>query len=149
MEQYENRSEGHLCACRRGLSTLHCRECFQYINSCAECFIERHIHQPLHWARYWQADKQFFAKYNYSEVLPGCAIHLGHNGLRCPSINGEISNRLTIVHTNGIHATKVNFCECPGSDERAIQLLRSRLFPASLANPKTTFTFETQRISDA
>ncbi|KIK18134.1 hypothetical protein PISMIDRAFT_110040 [Pisolithus microcarpus 441] len=51
---------------------------------------------------------------------------------------------MTIVHTDGIFSHEVSVCNCPGSDSSDwdLDLLRQRLFPASISKPKTAFTFD-------
>lgn len=74
----------------------------------------------------------------------GIQIHLGHSGGLC-SIPGKTINNFTIVHTNGFHLCKVQFCRCyssPGGSASNIQLLRSRIFPATALHPQVGFTFE-------
>ncbi|KIK24133.1 hypothetical protein PISMIDRAFT_64579, partial [Pisolithus microcarpus 441] len=52
--------------------------------------------------------------------------------------------QMTIVHTDGIFSHEVSVCSCPGSDSSDwhLDLLRQRLFPASISKPKTAFTFD-------
>jgi hypothetical protein len=47
----------------------------------------------------------------------------------------------TVVHTNGIHATRIRVCGCLGAPEKVTQLMQSQLFPATTQDPKTAFTF--------
>ncbi|KAI6007908.1 hypothetical protein EDC04DRAFT_2907519 [Pisolithus marmoratus] len=51
--------------------------------------------------------------------------------------------QMTIVHTEGIFSHEVSVCNCPGShpNDWHLDFLRQRLFPASISNPKTAFTF--------
>ncbi|KAI5997880.1 hypothetical protein EDC04DRAFT_2584961, partial [Pisolithus marmoratus] len=51
--------------------------------------------------------------------------------------------QMTIVHTEGIFSYEVSVCDCPGShpNDWHLDLLRQRLFPASISKPKTAFTF--------
>ncbi|KAI6010976.1 hypothetical protein F5J12DRAFT_904997 [Pisolithus orientalis] len=51
---------------------------------------------------------------------------------------------MTIVHTEGIFTHEISWCNCPGSDsiDWHLDLLRERLFPASITKPKTAFTFD-------
>ncbi|KAI6033280.1 hypothetical protein EDC04DRAFT_2571716 [Pisolithus marmoratus] len=51
---------------------------------------------------------------------------------------------MTIVHTQGIFSHEVSVCNCPGSNSNDwhLDLLRQRLFPASISKPKTAFTFD-------
>ena len=50
---------------------------------------------------------------------------------------------LTIVDTTGIHQVQAHYCRCAESLclPDYIQLLRNGLFPASIAQPRTVFTF--------
>ncbi|KAJ2923414.1 hypothetical protein H1R20_g13682, partial [Candolleomyces eurysporus] len=53
--------------------------------------------------------------------------------------NGKV---MTIVHTNGVHHLPVYPCMCEKKIDIDIQLLHSRLYPASSKDPSTAFTFE-------
>jgi hypothetical protein len=50
--------------------------------------------------------------------------------------------KIVVVASTGILERSVKWCTCPNAPEKHIQLLRSRLFPATFINPKTAFTFE-------
>ena len=56
----------------------------------------------------------------------------------CPPLG---SDYLTVVDVTGIHFIRVNYCTCAGSDREYLQLLRCRLYPATLQMPRTAFTF--------
>lgn len=69
-------------------------------------------------------------------------VHLGHQGRACPFL-GRVLNTFTVVHTNGVHTVKLQFCACHG--ERSLprfQLLRCSWLPASTEDPHTAFTFD-------
>lgn len=95
-------------------------------------------------------------------------IHVGHGGNPCPSrfhCTDPIAPALdewedeqdfhlpphlkpptgstyfTIVDVSGIHYMEINNCVCPNADAFHIQLLRSRLFPSTIDNPRTVFSF--------
>ncbi|KAJ3978346.1 hypothetical protein F5890DRAFT_1381734, partial [Lentinula detonsa] len=71
------------------------------------------------------------------------AIPLGHDGDKCPRAPKPLF--MTIVdHTTGVHATKVTFCGCSDSSKWQ-QLMNANLFPATVAEPQTAFTFGTLR----
>ncbi|KAJ2928430.1 hypothetical protein H1R20_g8661, partial [Candolleomyces eurysporus] len=53
--------------------------------------------------------------------------------------NGKV---MTIVHTNRVHHLPVYPCMCEKKIDIDIQLLHSRLYPASSKDPSTAFTFE-------
>ncbi|KAG6819306.1 hypothetical protein H0H93_013169 [Arthromyces matolae] len=71
----------------------------------------------------------------------GLCLQLGHPPEdTCP--NPVSVDDFVILHVNGVHSVLVQFCDCSTSLERPIQLLRSRLFPASTIYPQTAATFE-------
>ena len=48
---------------------------------------------------------------------------------------------LTIVDVSGVHFRRINYCACPESKPFHMQLLYSSLFPCTIENPRTAFTF--------
>ena len=51
----------------------------------------------------------------------------------------------TVVDTNGVHLTDMQFCGCygsPGGSQSRNQLLRAGLLPSTHARPVTAFTFD-------
>jgi len=49
----------------------------------------------------------------------------------------------TVIHTTGIFSISLDFCGCGASEERHMtQLLRHRLFPATVKVPQSAATFE-------
>ena len=128
---------GSPCACNNGVRTTQCHNCIQYETSCNDCFVKAHRNLPFHWAQVWERDRGYFTRCDLS-VLGG-AVHLGHNGERCP--NSSTEYLFTIVDSNGVHLTKLSFCGCVGSEERLKQLTRAQLFPTMTKDPRTAFTF--------
>ncbi|KAF8965358.1 hypothetical protein BDZ97DRAFT_1904028 [Flammula alnicola] len=111
--------------------------------TCSECFIAAHHAKPTHWAEKWDSDKGFFIRHDISTLRPqGYSIQFGHLGVVCPYTTEENEVFFHIIDCNGIHNTKVRFCGCPGSLDRAKQLLAHGLFPATLARPQMAFTFQ-------
>ena len=130
------------CHCGRGLKrSTQCSDCVDYPTTCPECFIDYHKHSPYHWARVWDPERRFFSRTDISMLREGgYAINLGHCGTECPLQRNPII--MTIVHTNGIHTTKVHFCDCPGyQNDRVQQLMRAQLFPGTGKRPTTAYTF--------
>jgi hypothetical protein len=50
--------------------------------------------------------------------------------------------KTVIVSSTGIFRRLIQWCTCPNAPERHIQLLCTRLFPATFINPKMAFTFK-------
>ena len=141
MEQYANPFAGEVCGCGRGLRLVKCHDCFQYPASCRQCFMDTHHRTPFHWALTWDSEKGHARKQDYSAVWSDeASIQLGHvdDKRHC---RGAQSNCFIIVHTNGVHSTKLRFCECLNAPDRITQLMRARLFPATTSKPETAFSF--------
>jgi hypothetical protein len=61
---------------------------------------------------------------------------------RPPPRDGSGNPFMTIVHTNGMHSLPIVWCSCPDNlNDRDLQLLDLRLYPASYDDIKTAFTF--------
>jgi CxC2 like cysteine cluster associated with KDZ transposases len=124
------------CSCGRGDRNCRCVDCFQTVATCSHCFIDSHIFHPFHWVDQWNG-KHFLRK-DISAL--GHVIALEHNGGSCPNAQTE-GVQFTVVETNGIHSTRIIFCQCLGSRSRTKQLMSARLFPATMAQPTTAFSF--------
>ncbi|KAI6041141.1 hypothetical protein EDC04DRAFT_2601891 [Pisolithus marmoratus] len=48
---------------------------------------------------------------------------------------------LTIVNVNGVHYCNVWYCNCDGAEGSQLQLLRAGLFPVTMRDCRTSFTF--------
>jgi len=96
-------------------------------------------------------------------------IYLGHGGKPCPTGGYFVENIssdceeeweemkedewpphlakpsdrscLAVVHTNGVHFCDIQFCSCVGSEESHMQLMMTGMFPATITEPRTAFTF--------
>lgn len=138
MKEAESRI-GKVCHCSLRLREVRCLECFQFTPLCRECWVESHKHQPFHWGYIWDVDKGYFLRHDISTVLAdGYAIALGHDGEVCPNASSPLL--MNIGSQNGIHATLVKFCGCSEHDKWR-QCFDADLFPASVKDPQTCFTF--------
>ena len=146
MVHYANELYTEQCSCGRGTRLVRCHDCFQHPTTCRWCFAEQHRQSPFHWALVWDPERHHFEKLDYSCVLPDdFVVQLGHQG-GLELCDGALSSgTFYVVHTNGIHASKFRFCECPRASDKLTQLMNARLFPATTSNPKTAFTFAVLR----
>ncbi|KAJ3565830.1 hypothetical protein NP233_g7389 [Leucocoprinus birnbaumii] len=69
----------------------------------------------------------------------GLIIHLGHGGVKCRV--STVLKDMVVVHSNGIHRRRVQYCYCTRLHPYE-QLMAAKLFPASVADPSTAFSFE-------
>ena len=145
MNRYASSLVGDACFCGvlGAKRTTRCSECKFNDPMCAECFIHSHRTEPTHWADVWDFDRGFFIRHDISQLKPdGQAIYFGHNGFPCPKYSPESSDlTFDLIDVNGIHNTRVRFCEC-SLEDKATQLLKSGLFPATFSQPRMAFTFQ-------
>ncbi|KAI0248980.1 hypothetical protein BJV78DRAFT_1231294 [Lactifluus subvellereus] len=131
---------GSACSCGvvSQMWTCRCLDCFQSPITCEQCFVQRHQTQPCHWVEQWNGTS--FIRCDISAL--GHAITLGHRGELCHNISKKTPPLdFLIIHTNGIHRTKLLFCGCVGCGNRMQQLLKAQLFPATTEQPTTAFIF--------
>ncbi|KAG6825587.1 hypothetical protein H0H92_003169, partial [Tricholoma furcatifolium] len=84
---------------------------------------------------------RFFAKTSLKTL--GLIVQLGHpRGSLCTNPLPSPGGDFIVIDTNGIHEINLYFCGCGQSNQlHTVQLLRSRLYPATTQNPKTATTF--------
>ncbi|KAJ6579289.1 hypothetical protein B0H10DRAFT_1835952 [Mycena sp. CBHHK59/15] len=128
------------CSCpEKGARTVTCQDCVQAPVVCRQCWLNKHRTMPTHWALVWNATDGCFEKHDISRVMRNSAVSLGHHGEHCP--RAELAHSFTLVDTNGIHATAIRFCRCTTARNDYQQLLQARIFPGSIKDPKTGYTF--------
>ncbi len=120
--------------------TTKCMDCDFFSPVCSKCFIDPHIARYTHWAHVWDDTIGCYVRKDISCL--GYVIHLGHEGKPCPhasTTDGDIF--FHIVDNNGMHDTRLHFCACLPQVDHASQLLKHKLFPATMLRPKMAFTF--------
>jgi hypothetical protein len=74
----------------------------------------------------------------------GLRIQLGHlvgQNRECHLPVPTDGEAFVIVDEHGVHRVALDFCGCGKGGEHSLQLLRSRLYPATVAAPRTAATF--------
>lgn len=157
----------NVCArCHSEQTLFRCKECFSGSVLCLDCCFLQHRETPLHSIEKWTG--HFFQATSLNEE--GFVLHIGHGGAPCPkartksgsqspgvnttptgqAVDGGIfpkpqqadgKKTLVVVGISGVHQLHIDWCQCQGAPGLDIQLLRSRLFPASVSNLSTAFTF--------
>ena len=69
----------------------------------------------------------------------GLTVNLGHRGERCPA--AVDTKTITVIDITGAHIVEAYWCVCPKAEEAPLQLLSLGLYPASVSEPRTAFTF--------
>lgn len=128
-----------ICDCGSGLPRLfRCTECADFGVSCKECVLASHSKNPFHVIE--RHTGNFFERCGLASI--GMRTHLLHNGGQCPYSKEEYSGvEINVIHTTGMQRAQVCFCFCPGHPSKAMQLIKSSLFPATTEEPRTAFTF--------
>ena len=130
-------------------STLfRCLDCPLSRPQCSRCILENHQTRPFDRIRKWCLKRRLWGKATLPEL--GFVLHLGHDGVPCPStpkkFDGTLDIRdrtrdMVIMHEHGQTEVPVLFCQCtnPRTTEAA-QLLEEGLWPATWLKPRTAIT---------
>jgi hypothetical protein len=140
--EYDSKVESH-CPCGSGPASFRCQECFISPPCCAKCLVDMHQHQPFHLIQEWTSTH--FMRRTLESL--GLTISLGHHRQHCPNAPSSQSvkqsgRHTTIVNTNGIQISRIEYCYCLSSATKPLQLIAAGLFPATMEQPDTAFTFE-------
>ncbi|KZP31898.1 hypothetical protein FIBSPDRAFT_944525 [Athelia psychrophila] len=118
--------------------TVRCHDCYEGSLTCVNCAVATHAVHPTHRVERW----------NTSHFEPttlkalGLRIQLGHSvGELCINPIPTAGDDFVIVDTNGIHQVALDYCGCASAKVATVQLLRARLYPATVQAPKTAATF--------
>ncbi|KAF7984577.1 hypothetical protein HWV62_13799 [Athelia sp. TMB] len=72
----------------------------------------------------------------------GLRVQLGHTpGSKCANPVQAAGDDFVIIDGNGIHRVGLDYCGCTTAVGETVQLLRARLYPATVQAPKTAATF--------
>jgi hypothetical protein len=71
----------------------------------------------------------------------GLRIQLGHCNGVCILCKPAFNDDFVVIHIDGIHEVAIDYCGCQQSLPKTAQLLRARLFPSTVIDPKTVATF--------
>ncbi|KAN0086260.1 hypothetical protein V8E55_007394 [Tylopilus felleus] len=118
--------------CADTMGTIRCVACLGNHIWCSVCAVKAHCALPFHRLQQWNGHF-----YN--------AVTLQHLGDPCPleGMSGMSSQHFTVVDSGGIFIHTVKWCQCDGAtqEDKHLQLLREQLFPETITNPQTAFTF--------
>ncbi|KAI6119520.1 hypothetical protein EDD16DRAFT_1692604 [Pisolithus croceorrhizus] len=133
---------GHISDVCGGCRTLdphfRCEDCFGVIMYCWDCVVGKHHQHLLHHLEYWTGS--YFEHRSLRDL--GLRIQLGHRvGDRCYRPCPTARDDFMIIHSNGVHSVKLDFCGCKSAEAPFQQLLRIRWFPASSEKPHTAAMF--------
>ncbi|KAK7676418.1 hypothetical protein QCA50_020636 [Cerrena zonata] len=129
-----------VCKCGSTEPTIRCKDCHGLHLQCLNCTREYHgSENPLHHIEKWNGS--FFETTTLYDI--GVTVSLGHPlGITCAI---PLSRTITVLHTNGIHRVRVNFCGCQFGSELRTQLLRFAWWPATPLDPRSAATFSVLR----
>ncbi|KAF7335063.1 hypothetical protein MVEN_02256800 [Mycena venus] len=141
---------GQPCECKSTTALFRCLECFNSPMWCRTCIVQQHRYTPFHHIEKWSG--KYFER---DSMATDRILHLhlgrdsqGHITQNCPDKPPGPPQRyeFTVCDHNGFHTRFIEFCSCIRSDEqRWEQLLAVRLFPSTIQQPKTTFTFNVMK----
>ncbi|KAG1719439.1 uncharacterized protein EDB91DRAFT_1240601 [Suillus paluster] len=124
------------CVCGAEDAVFRCQDCFSVNLACRSCTVKSHLNSLLHRIK--------------ERVFPPCFIeiygpaHLTWTpppGTTCRKPSPAFGNNFVIINVHGVHSTGLDFCGCEHEVSHFKQLLRTRLFPATVTDPRTAATF--------
>ena len=139
LSQQYHEDVGKACRCGATTAPYRCEECFDPPMLCQTCIVSAHVHAPFHHIGEWAG-----THFNRTSLFAlGATLCLGHHGNQCRHRTPEPGRTTVIVHTNGIHQVRIEYCRCELVSEAsdALQLAEAQLFPATMQRPETAFTF--------
>jgi len=71
----------------------------------------------------------------------GLRHQLGHLDGVCSLPQPAFNDDFVVIDIDGIHEVAIDYCGCQQSLPKTVQLLRARLFPSTVFDPKTAATF--------
>lgn len=150
-------------SCDKGLPIIRCDDCYGRQLVCEDCVVKQHHRNPFHFIKvrilsimlclylsnvlseYLQRwNDRYFAPESLANL--NLCVPLGPHSPEQPCPSADIQT-FTIIHTNGIHTTKIGFCRCESTAvPHRVQLLRAGILPATVLDPQTGATFEAMRL---
>lgn len=149
-----------LCSsCRDDAADYRCCDCIDLRLYCRSCISYSHISCPFHriqvrvhtsdfeillLIRFGSKQQKWtgthFERWSLKQL--GVRIQLGHApGEHCPNPKPAFDDDFIVLDTTGIHHVCIQFCDCTAKTYLPNQLMRARLFPATVSNPKTAATY--------
>ncbi|EEB93806.1 hypothetical protein MPER_07494, partial [Moniliophthora perniciosa FA553] len=123
-----------------GKDQLRCRVCFEDGLLCSDCMVGNHRARPFDVVERWNG---FYFEKTTLQVL-GLVLQVG----KCPTGDCKQPRRsksgFVVVDIDSIQEVSLNYCGCRPTDVSGTsweQLMRSRLYPATVVEPMTVFTF--------
>ncbi|KAG1885233.1 hypothetical protein F4604DRAFT_1918904 [Suillus subluteus] len=127
-----------VCVCSEEAAIYRCRDCHGCELFCHLCMRGMHERHPLHRMEHWDG----ISFYSVTLKSMGIRLQLGHaSGVRCINPLSAHNDDFVIIDYNGIYEVGLDFCGCAYAEPHIIQLLRVRLFPATMVDSKTAATF--------
>ncbi|KAJ7678410.1 hypothetical protein B0H17DRAFT_1236048 [Mycena rosella] len=109
---------------------------------CEACVVEKHAFLPTHWIEQWNGE--YFERCSLYSL--GLVVQLGHPpGFTCDT-STPAHKDFVVIDLTGIHHVKLAFCECDSRISHRQQLMRVRLWPATVKKPQTCATFAVIRL---
>jgi len=119
------------------LQILHPQQTLNSASSPDTCKCDTYVKPWLSNLQKWNG--LFFEKVTLKSL--GLRIQLGHGNSICSLPQLAFNDDFVIIDADGIHEVGLDYCGCQQSALKMAQLLRSRLFPSTIIDPKTVATF--------
>ncbi|KAL0568546.1 hypothetical protein V5O48_013442 [Marasmius crinis-equi] len=127
------------CGCNSEVS-FRCRSCTGNVMFCKKCLLVNHRSLPTHYVEQWNGFH--FQRVGLREL--GLRVQLGHPPTQTCRNPRPARIRFCVMDIDSIQEIELDFCQCQAVKvvgNAWTQLLHARLFPATVVDPRTAFTF--------
>ncbi|KAJ6607491.1 hypothetical protein B0H10DRAFT_2227795 [Mycena sp. CBHHK59/15] len=150
LDGYVHHSLGTPCKCGKSAEYC-CTDCWKSPMYCQTCIVRKHDDIPFHAIEKWNGQNFDAASLKDLGLVLQTDIRSGRD--RCPNVTVASlhAKDMKVVDTNRLQDARIEFCSCTKSLSNSEipkyweQLVAVRLFPASLENPATVFTFRVMK----
>ncbi|KAJ6631636.1 hypothetical protein B0H10DRAFT_1938469 [Mycena sp. CBHHK59/15] len=150
LDGYVHHLLGTPCKCGKS-AEYRCTDCWKSPMYCQTCIVRKHDDIPFHAIEKWNGQNFDAASLKDLGLVLQTDIRSGRD--RCPNVTVASlhAKDMKLVDTNRLHDARIEFCSCTKSLSNSEipkyweQLVAVRLFPASLENPATVFTFRVMK----
>ncbi|KAL0568500.1 hypothetical protein V5O48_013480 [Marasmius crinis-equi] len=117
-----------------------CRACYGHAMFCKSCLVGNHRSQPFDHIEKWNGF--YFERVTLHQL--GLRVQVGHAAHETCRNRRPARSGFCIVDIDSIQEIELDFCQCQAAEivgDSWKQLMQARLFPATLLEPRTAFTF--------
>ncbi|KAK7026742.1 hypothetical protein VNI00_015515 [Paramarasmius palmivorus] len=128
-------------SCKASCDTPYrCRDCLDPHLRCKSCIVSHHKDRPFDRVERWNG--KFFERTSLRDL--GLVIQLGHEDGSACTLRDMARSGFVVVDVDSVQEVSIAYCACRSEGvvgQKWQQLMRRELYPGSVEDPYTAFTF--------